>query len=297
MATFQPPIFRDIGGATSVEWSGGAYVASATPVTVHGDPNATYVSAGAGAEGFDLDVDGLGVVSIVSIGTEASAADWVATINAAYFAAFGVNPAFVDVAGTLAIEAVNRIVVSNYLDTGAPPGDAAFGVIGLPVIDRRVLPTTAFQPDREPTLQGVSSPIDVPRGANVVTVNLIAEGVGAEPASIVWGLCLNDPTDPDPVGGVQNIIGLPFVDGAFAPVVGRFAMRQAVMDLLRTPEVPLDWAVKGPRMYYEFRLPNTFDGVSTPQIRLWVAVSIAGASAPLPQENPTVIASVKFSAR
>lgn len=293
MSTFQPPAFRDFGAPILVLWQAGQYVASATPVSVHGDPGVTYASAGAGVESFDLNIDGLGVVPIPSAGTELSAADWVLTINTVYFAAHGVNPAFVDFTGTLALEAATSIAVSNYLDTGVGPGDAAFGVIGLPVVARSAI-SSVYQADRIPTVQGVSRPITVPQGANVVAVELLVSAVANEPASITWALCLSDPTDADPFVGIGKIVGLPFTDGAFLPAGGAFAAysaRAVLDDLLRSPEVPSTFFASAPRLRFEFRLPYGS------QIRLFIAATAQGIAGPLPQANPQVEATVTFSAR
>lgn len=296
MATFQPPMFRDFGGPITAMWQCGQYVLSATPVSVHAYPGATYASAGAGVESVDIDIDALGVVSIPSIGTETSAADWVTTINTAYFAAFGVNPAFVDLTGNLALQATTSIAVSNYLDAAAPPGDAAFGVIGLPVVFRDNVAAAIIQPDRAVTLMGVSQPIDVPRGANVVGVTPIFVGGDASiEAAIAWGLLCNDPTSTDPIL-VFGAEGLAFVDGTFgefgtgAPYNTYVAPRLGLDDLFKSQTVIS--AINAALTRYEFRIPAT-DG----QLRLWAACSLPGASAPLPQTNPTMQAIVRFSAR
>jgi len=292
MSTFQPPQFRDFGVPLTALWTPGFYVASPTPVTVHGGPFATYLSAGAGVESLDIDIDSLGVVPIPSVGTEASAADWVLTINTAYFAAFGVNPAFVDAFGLLALQGATRVVVSNYLDTGVGPGDAAFGVIGLPVIDRDgAAPQPFAQPDRTPTVQGVSLPIVVPRGANVVAVT--PQVIGTDPtydAALTWGLCLSDPTGPDALLNFLLIEGLAFADGSFSltPAIG-YVVRPYGADSYQSQFITS--VFDAPFARFEFRLP--FGG----ELRLWAAKSVEGTGAPLPQSNPTFAAKVRFSAR
>jgi hypothetical protein len=218
-----------------------------------------------------------------------TAADWVATINAA----LGGTPAFVDGYGLLALQAATSVEVSNYLDAAAPPGNVSFGIVGLPVVLRDTTPTTLYQPDHVPSLQGVSQPIPVPTGANVVSVEVRVTTTDNDPSSIQWGLVLSDPTNANPTA-IQLAVGLPFLDGTFTPGGGGFysyTARSYLVDLMRSPEVPNDYSAEAPRLRFDFRLPYGTE------IRVWAATTSTGMASPLPQENPAFRATVMFSAR
>ena len=160
-----------------VTWTPGAYVlAPSPPATITGSPDATFVSAGAGAETISIALDGAAPVVVTSLGTEAVVGDWVTTINATPGLA---GVAGVHIFGGLRLSGTTAIAVTTYGGTGG--ADVAWSIIGLPVVTRTVgVPVAILRPDVWPSLQMLSDAVAVPVGARKLSlVATIGPGGGS----------------------------------------------------------------------------------------------------------------------
>lgn len=176
MATIFP---SGLVAANSVEWLAGEYVlAPFDPAVIVGGAG-TFASAGAGAETVDIGIGAGAPVTVVSAGTETSASDWVATINAA----LGTAVAEVGFTGTIRLRHSARVRVTGYGGTGG--ADAAFSVIGLPVVDRDTsAPVTSYRPEVGVSLNNLSRAIQVVAAAKKIAVALDLFPGGASVAFI-----------------------------------------------------------------------------------------------------------------
>ena len=201
MASIFLPQFRNIGPRIPLTWTAGAYVtAGVTKASVHGNPDATYISALAGAQTVTINRNGAGAVVVASLGTETTAASWVTTIDAAV----GAGTAFVDANGYLAVSGSTSIAVTAYGGTGGAA--AAFAVIGLPLIgrDTGAGPVASVRLDNLSS-QHISDPVAVPAGANYLTVlvTAIANSAADFDAAIVG--CFSNGTDGEPVAAADPV--------------------------------------------------------------------------------------------
>lgn len=170
MATIFPPTFEDVGTPTDLTWTPLAYVDPGNPaqVAIYGSSDASFVSAGAASETFDIEIDGGGIIPVSSVGTETTPADWVLTINTAAGSAVAV----VDLLGGIRLEAALSIELSNYNN------DAAFAVVGIPELVRNVTdPTTPFPyVDNSTNVFLLSDPFDIDPRATEILIRTIGAG-------------------------------------------------------------------------------------------------------------------------
>lgn len=228
MATIFPPTFRNIGTRQVVQWLAGEYCAAGpTKVTIHAFSDATYLTAGVGAESVDIGVGGAAPVTVPSDATCTTAANWATRINSV----IGSTVAAVGTLGELRLQHSSRIRVTAYGGSGGAA--AAFNVIGLPKVDRdSAAPITRLSVGERINIQHLSSSVDVPSGSNLMSAYVrvfgndpsmqllgffpaFSNGTEGEPGSSVTD-GIGD-TGPTTFSGIGKLTVAPFLDGEFDP--------------------------------------------------------------------------------
>lgn len=208
MTTIFPPPYGNIGTAVAVSWQVGEYVpAGNTKASIHGAPSASFTSAGAGAETVDIGIGAGAPITVTSLGTETTAADWVNTINGTGGLA-GVAAA--DTLGGVRLGHSSRVRVTGYGGSGG--ANPAFAVIGLPILDRdTAAPVTALQVGPSRNIQQLSSLLNVPPTANRCGLVLRGTGFSAVSTEIVVMAAWSDGTIGEPslqADAVTNLFDL-----------------------------------------------------------------------------------------
>lgn len=288
---FVPPV-ANVGTRIPVTWTPGAYAAAGTTkVTIHGSSGATFTSAGAGAESIFISKNGAPPVEVISSGGEVALSDWVTLINTTF--------GFVDVAaedvllGRLRFGATDRIQVTAYGGSGGP--DAAFNVIGLPIMPRDVAfgAQEFVQVESSLSSQHISDVVMIPEAANYCSVYVKP----LEGANLVWDIkfmvAFSNGTEGLPPGGdvdgVASVFSL-VPEPVVLPYSSVTEDRILKSDILRLRNVVAGSIVGMP---LEYRIPAGYDRL---YIYPLMSTGLDGGPAPGPYP-PALTATVNFGSR
>lgn len=293
MATIFPPQSGNIGSAQAVQWLTGEYVpAGSTKASIHGSRNAIFGSGGAGSETIDIGVGAGAPVTVTSAGTEASPSNWVSTINGTGGLA---GVAALDVLGGIRIGDAARVRVTGYGGSGG--ADAAFAVIGLPIMDRdTAAPVTSLQVGPSENIQQVSTAIAVPPTANRCGIVLKGSGTGTLSTETGVMLAWSDGTIGEPslqadaVTSLYDLLADAFLNAPILPP-GAYDDRPMLIDTYVIQRLMA--GATDTRKLLSFEIPS---GMT--QLRVAALTARLDNNGGLAEkESPTVEATVYFSKR